>query len=241
MNTNEIWIYDEIGRGESTTTAVAIQQERADQTKPLVVRINSDGGLVFQGYGIFNTLVRHKAGVIVEIDGIAASAASLIAMAGNTIRIADGAFLMIHQCWGGIFGNKEEMPKFYEETMARMENIDATMIKKYAQKSGLAAEDVDAMLRAETWLTSEKAVEMKFADEIMNEARAIPFVEQDKWEYKNTPAALLVPSSIAAQYRRTPAAHVAGPIRDAIEQNARKDHIERLDRSMKLDRKRLGV
>lgn len=201
MNDNEIWIYDIIGYEESTAKVVAIQQERADQTKPLVVRINSDGGIVTEGYGIYNTLRRHKAGVQVEIDGIAASAASLIAMAGDAIRIADGAFLMIHQSWGRIIGNKEEMPKEYEKAIQTMTNIDQTMAKRYAERTGLPVERIDEMLRAETWITSSQAVEMGFADELMNEARAIPYVEEGKWDYKNTPRELLVSPMIAGECR----------------------------------------
>ena len=269
MNENEIWIYDIIGFDESTTKMVAVQQERADQTKPLTVRINSDGGIVTEGYGIYNTLRRHKAGVIVEIDGIAASAASLIAMAGDTIRIADGAFLMIHQCWGAIIGNKEELPTLYKDSLARMENIDATMIKKYSQRSGVAAEKVDEMLRAETWLTSDQAIEMKFADEIMNQANVIPFIDE-MWTkpkaerppdyrsdelpvYTNVPQALLVPSNIAAQCRhlRSTAAGKNGIAASAeaqktISQLLSKSQIaasrrEEADRKIKFDRKVMGV
>lgn len=269
MNENEIWIYDIIGYGEATDKMVAILQERADQSKPITVRINSDGGIVTQGYSIYNTLRRHKAGVIVEIDGIAASAASLIAMAGDTIRIADGAFLMIHQCWGAIVGNKTEMPQLFKDSMARMENIDATMIKRYSQRSGVSAEKVDEMLRAETWLTSDQAIEMKFADEIMNQANVIPFVDemwiQPKAErpqeyrndalpvYTNVPQALIVPMDIAAQCRRLqPAAagkdgnNAGVEARKTIGQLLSKGQIamskrEQAERKLRFDRSRLGV
>jgi ATP-dependent Clp protease protease subunit len=99
---------------------------------PIKLRINSPGGDVFHGYAIYNMIVAHPADVHVVIDGLAASAASFIAMAGTTISMAETSMLMIHNAWGIVVGDRNDML----ETAAVMEKIDGQLAAIYASKCG---------------------------------------------------------------------------------------------------------
>lgn len=128
----------------------------------LDVYINSDGGDVFAGQAIHSMLKRHKAKVNVYIDGIAASIASVIAMAGDTIYMPRNSMMMIHNPWTIALGNANEFRKLADDLDAMRES----MIAAYQEKSGIERDPLIEMLDAETWLSAEKAVEFGFADEI---------------------------------------------------------------------------
>lgn len=126
----------------------------------ILVRINSPGGDVFDGVAIYNDLVQHNARIAVEITGLAASAASIIAMAGEDIAIGDNAFMMIHNAWGIAVGNRHDMTGF----AALLERIDAALARTYARRTGHPVEDMTAMMDDETWMAGAEAVEAGFAD-----------------------------------------------------------------------------
>lgn len=204
---NEILIYDVIGWGDSSAESVRKALQKADKTKPLEVRINSDGGSAFDGFAIFNAFKEWRQPVNVFVDGIAASAASVIMLAGTTVTMGPMSFVMIHEAWGGIAGNKRDARKFAE----LLENIDNVAATQYAQRMEKTAEDVAALLEAETWFNAEAAVEAKLADKIASNQRAMAFVERDpknefrnRWGYRNVPASLLVDPSIAMERRKVP-------------------------------------
>lgn len=201
---NDLYIYDIIGYGDSSAAAVRAAIAQADASQPLDVHVNSEGGLVFDGFAIFNALKAHSAGVNIYVDGLAASAASVIAMAGTKITMGPLSFLMIHEAWSGMMGNKREFQKQAE----LLGNIDAVSIQQYAARSGNAPEAVQQWLEAETWFNAEQAVEAKMADAIAGAQQAIAFVEIDqknasgnRWGYKNVPKQLLVDPAIAMQRR----------------------------------------
>jgi ATP-dependent Clp protease protease subunit len=148
----EILLYDEIGYWGVTDKDFALALAQAGNG-PIKLRINSPGGDVFHGYAIYNMLVAHPAPVEVVIDGLAASAASFIAMAGTTISMAETSMLMVHNAWGIVVGDRNDML----ETAAVMEKIDGQLAAIYASKSGKAAPDVSALMDAETWFTSTEA------------------------------------------------------------------------------------
>lgn len=204
---NEIYIYDIIGYGDSTPLAVREAMADANHAKPLTVRINSEGGSAFDGFAIFNALKSHAAGVTVYVDGIAASAASVIAMAGSKIIMGPMSYLMIHEAWGGFMGNKREFRKQAE----LLENIDDVSIEQYARRTKHEADMVRQWLEAETWWSAHEAVDARMADEVAGEQQAIAFVEIDqkhesgnRWGYRNVPKTLLVDPAIAMQRRGRP-------------------------------------
>lgn len=161
----ELIIYGAIGESyysDSTVSAKKFLEELKkipNNAKEIVLRINSPGGSVFDGMTIYERLKQHKAKIKVYIDGIAASIASIIAMAGDEISIGEGGMVMIHLPMSGVYGNKIDM----EKTIEILEKIESQMIGIYSRKSGQTSAKISKMLMDETWMTSDEAVEMGFA------------------------------------------------------------------------------
>lgn len=130
------------------------------------LRINSPGGDVFAARAIEQAVREHSAHIIVHVDGLAASAASFIAMAGDEVRIADGGMFMIHKAWTLGFGNADD----FMDMAALLEKIDGTLADTYAKKTGKERAELLAMMAAETWLTGAEAVEAGFADRLAGDA-----------------------------------------------------------------------
>ena len=132
--------------------------------QPVTVVINSPGGDMFEGLAIYNILREHKARITVKIVGIAASAASVIAMAGDDIQISRAGFLMIHNAWVIAGGNRHDM----REVAAWLEPFDEAMAGVYAARSGLDAADIAAMMDAETYLNGQQAIDKGLADTLLS-------------------------------------------------------------------------
>jgi ATP-dependent protease ClpP protease subunit len=184
----EILIYSDIGPAwagmiDADSVVRALQSLPAGHRR-VVVRINSPGGDVFEAFGIYNALARHLAEVIVEIDALAASAASIVAMAGDKIRIAANAMVMIHNAWTIAAGDEHELAKVVEV----LHKVGLTLADTYAARTGQSLDDVIAMLDAETWMTAEEAVEKGFADELGQELQVAASVPEGR--FKNTPERL---------------------------------------------------
>lgn len=160
----EIWLYGEVGDpmwGGMSAKMFAEELTKLGPVDSINLRINSGGGSVFDGLTIYNSLKRHPAEITVDIDGIAASIASIIAMAGDTIRIAANGMMMIHDPHGAVMGNAEDMRK----TADVLEQVKGSLVDTYAARTGKPADDIAAMMAAETWFTADDAVAMRFADE----------------------------------------------------------------------------
>lgn len=145
-------------------TPKKFKQELEDlgEVSEINVYINSEGGDVFAGQAINSMLKRHNATVTVYVDGLAASIASVIAMAGDKVIMPSNAMMMIHNPWSFVIGNSEDMRKMADD----LDKIAESIIAAYKEKTGLSDEDLKAIMDAETWLTAEEAVEKGFADEI---------------------------------------------------------------------------
>lgn len=128
----------------------------------LNIYINSGGGDVFAGQAIHSILKRHKATKTVYVDGLAASIASVIAMAGDKIIMPSNAMMMIHKCWTIVWGNADDMRKMADD----MDKIDESIVAAYVGKTGLDKEDVVALMAEETWMTAQDAMDYGFIDEI---------------------------------------------------------------------------
>ena len=160
-DTTTIYIYDEISLwGITAKDFVAALSEV--KTSEIKLRLNSPGGDVFDGITIYNALREHPAKVTTQVDGLAASIASVIAMAGDEIRMSENAFMMIHNAWALIAGNAEDMRKLADT----LDKIDATLVKTYQDKTGATQRDLRAMMAAETWLTANDALAKGFCDVI---------------------------------------------------------------------------
>jgi ATP-dependent Clp protease protease subunit len=201
----EISLYDEIGRWGVSAKMFRAALDQID-TKNIVLNINSPGGDVFDGIAIFNDLVAHPASVVVRVNGLAASAASLIAMAGDEIEIAENAFFMIHNAWSVAIGDTRELAA----RAKLLKTIDGKLAETYASRTGQDAADLRQQMDDETWLTADDAVEQGFADKLIAtededaEARA----SFDLAPFKNVPRALSRPRR-TTKVKENPPLHTA--------------------------------
>ena len=154
---SESWWGDEITPKQFQSDLAAL-----GDISQLDVFINSDGGDVFAGQAIHSMLKRHPANVTVYIDGLAASIASVIAMAGNKVVMPRNAMMMVHNPWTWGMGNSQDFRSLADE----LDKIRESLIAAYQDKSGMTEDDITALLDAETWLTAEEAVSYGLADEI---------------------------------------------------------------------------
>lgn len=195
----EIFIYDDIGDSWDGTTAKGFAKElkALGAVKELRVYINSAGGSVFDGVAIFNQLERHKARVIVNVDGIAASIASVIAMAGDEIAIAANGMIMIHDPWAFALGTAAEMRKMADS----LDKVGETILGTYVRRTGGEAEAIKAMMAEETWLTAEEALELGFADQVGAAVAMAAYAGKDLSKFRNAPAQLVEAAEIRMETR----------------------------------------
>lgn len=167
---NTITIFDVIGEdwwtGEGFTAKRAAGALRSIGRNPVTVNINSPGGDMFEGLAIYNLLREHPAKVTVKVMGLAASAASVIAMAGDEVLMGTGSVMMIHNAWGIVIGNRHD----FADASSVFETFDQSMASIYAARTGIGESDILAMLDGPnrqsdgTWLTAAEAIDKGFAD-----------------------------------------------------------------------------
>ncbi|MDC7805534.1 Clp protease ClpP [Luteimonas sp BLCC-B24] len=166
-NERSISVYDVIGQdfwtGEGVTAKRIAAALRAMGKGPVIVNVNSPGGDMFEGLAIYNLLREHDGEVTVKVLGLAASAASIIAMAGDTVQIARAGFLMIHNCWGCVCGNRHDL----RDIAQTLEPFDQAMAGIYAARTGAKVDEMTKLMDAETWIGGEAAIEDGFADELL--------------------------------------------------------------------------
>lgn len=186
----EILIYGDIGYGwyDEGITGESISREIAAIDSDVInVRVNSGGGLVFEGLAIYNALARHDAKIIMHVDSIAASIASVILMAGDEIRISEGAQVMIHKPWSGLYGDANALRKEAEI----LDKLEGGIIDIYAARTGAKRADLQAWVDSETWFTGNEAVDAGFADS-MTPAKTKKAASSALFSiFKNTPKNLL--------------------------------------------------
>lgn len=163
---NSISVFDVIGAdwyGDGVTASRIAAALRSIGGADVNVNINSPGGDMFEGLAIYNLLREYEGKVTVKVLGLAASAASIIAMAGDEVQIGRGAFLMIHNCWVYAMGNRHDLA----QVAADMEPFDKAMNDIYGTRTGLSSEAIEAMMNAETYIGGSDAVEKGFADRLL--------------------------------------------------------------------------
>jgi len=156
-----LYIYDAIGFFGIEAEQLVQEIDQLDASE-ITLRINSPGGDVFDGVAIYNALKRHPATVHAKVDGLAASMASLIALAGDDVEIAEGAFFMIHKPWSMVLGDANEM----RAEADLLDKIEATALSVYAKRSNMGEGEIRAAMEAETWYTAGEAVAAGFADTV---------------------------------------------------------------------------
>lgn len=179
----DIWIYQDIGDGwfeGFTAKKFAEDIKSLGEVDLLNIFINSPGGDVFDGVAIYNILRRHSARIIVEVDALAASIASLIAMAGDEIRMAENALMMIHNPWGMAIGDSAAMRRAADD----MDKVrDNSILPAYTKKTGMVRDEIALLMDEETWMSAAEAKELGFIDEISAEKKMAAHVDAQKYHF----------------------------------------------------------
>jgi len=206
-NETTVTLYDEIGAfGAGSKEFLADLGKLSGQH--IHLRINSPGGSVVEGTAIYNALRRHEGGLTVHIDAMAASMASVIAMAGAPVYMADNALLMIHNPWTVSMGESKDLRKEAD----LLDKLKVNLRNAYVRKTGINAEEIGAMMDAETWLDAVEAVALGFADAIeegvaaaatatpeMLRARFDKFAKGKPMDNIETPAAPEVEATVVSE------------------------------------------
>lgn len=183
--TAEILLYEDIGGWFGITAEAFVKEVKAlGNVDTINLRINSNGGSVFDGLSIYNYLRAHKARIEVDIDGLAASIASIVAMAGDEVRIADNAWMMIHDPWVMAAGTAEDL----RNTAEMMDGIRETLLDTYMKRASVGRDKVSAMMTSETWLNSSDASANGLVDKVTGSIQMAASLRKE-W-FKNAPKAL---------------------------------------------------
>lgn len=151
--------------------------DRHKNLERITININSPGGNVFEGLTIYNALKRHKASVTVNIDGLCASIASVIAMAGDTVNMSKEAMMMIHNAMTYVEGNANK----FREVADLLDKVSGNLSNVYLEKSAtLTKEKIKELLDAETWLKAEEAKSLGLVDQVTNNMKISAKSEQGK-------------------------------------------------------------
>lgn len=211
---SEKWFDEEI----SATSFRDALKELGD-VSTINLSINSGGGSVFDGIAIYNMLKSHKATVNVYVEGLAASIASVIAMAGDTITMRSGSMMMVHMPWTLSQGNAEEMRK----TADTLEKTGDSIVDIYSERTGISSDDIRNIMNEETWLSAEEAVEQGWATKL------------DKKEAVMNS----VPKEILGRFSNVPKNVLARVEKKTLSQD-RLDLIEREKQTLKLLKDEIG-
>ncbi|MGI9304188.1 MAG: head maturation protease, ClpP-related [Gammaproteobacteria bacterium] len=208
----QLEIYDEIGGGWFSDGVTAKQwlddMRSLEPDEPIDVRINSPGGLTTDAKAMYNLLNRHRGTVNVYVDGMAASAASYVAMAGASIIMAKNAMMMIHDPWGFTLGNA----KAHHANGDVLEKESSALAHAYAEKSGIPEDEVLTLMDAETWYTADEAIEAGFADAQEPAMKLAACFSLERYPFKRLPhafAAMMTTSPREVPHMTTPAEPVA--------------------------------
>lgn len=163
-----VYVYDAIGGWWGLDPKEWVPAFAAIKAKTIHLRINSPGGSVFDAEAMRTAIRQHPANVIAHIDGMAASAATGIAIAANEVEISDGAMFMIHHPWGWAAGNAADLREYAD----LLDKVDVSIVAAYAKKTGQDVGAVIAWMDAETWFTAAEALEHGFVDRIFEAEQA---------------------------------------------------------------------
>jgi ATP-dependent protease ClpP protease subunit len=189
----EIFLYEDVGEGFfGGVTAVQFKDDlkALGTVKNISLRINSNGGEVFEGLAIYRQLAEHKARVTAHIDGLAASIASIIAMAADEIIIAEAGFLMIHNASGVAMGEAAVMRQMADT----LETVSGTMRQVYAARTGRDDAELKGWMDAETWFSGQDAVDKGFAHKLAPNVKVQAYLSPEvraRHNFKHPPEALI--------------------------------------------------
>lgn len=181
-----IYVYDIID-GFWGVSAADMAKTLAGITAPnIALRINCPGGDVFEARAMMTAIAEHPATVTAKIDGLAASAASVLALAASSVEIAEGGFFMIHNAWTFALGNAGDL----RTTADLLDKVDGSLVADYVARSGKPADEIAAWMKAETWFNAQEAVDAGFADSVMPTSAKAKASAFNLAAYGNAPKAL---------------------------------------------------
>lgn len=183
----EIMLYDEIGAWGISAQQFARELKALGDLQRIDLRVHSPGGDVFEGTAIYNLLKHHPARVDGYVDGLAASMATVVLMACDTVYIPENGMMMIHKPWGITGGDADDMRRYVD----LLDKIEDTMVTAYASKTGKSADEIKALLKEETWMTGREAIEAGFADQLTEPlSAAAQLTSKRMQEFNHMPQAL---------------------------------------------------
>lgn len=205
-DTVELLLYDIIGSdffGEGISAKTFREQIKGIKASTINVRINSPGGSVFEAAAMVNALDQHKARIEVDVDGLAASAASVVAMAGDEIRVASNGMVMIHNPHALVMGGSEDMRKMAE----LLDKSRGQLVDSYMRRPGLDRAWVENAMDQESWFTGQEAVDVGLADSVSGPVQVAACAGLDKFKYRHAPTKLPEPAKVdLSSYRKRLAA-----------------------------------
>jgi len=157
-----VYLYDLIDADYGISPEAFVKAFNAITAPTIHLRINSPGGDAFGGRAMATAISQHKSNVIAHVDGLAASAASYVAIAADSVEMAPGSFMMIHKAFTLAFGNADDLLS----TAALLEKVDASLAADYAKKTGKPQSQIAEWMSAETWFTAEESVDQGFANSV---------------------------------------------------------------------------
>jgi HK97 family phage major capsid protein len=187
----ELTIFDEIGGWGQTVDDFKRAVDEVKDKGKIKLLINSPGGIVTDGWAVFNILSRIREKLTVEVVGLAASMASVVALAGKELVMDRGTYLMIHDPWTFALGSSDELRKMADV----MDTMKADIVRLYEERSALNHDEILTMMTEETWITADDAVEYGFASRVEETAQAAASIRFDfsKYGFNRAPSALGLP------------------------------------------------
>lgn len=180
-NSTEVMIYDEIGNYGVDAKSFIDEVKAIPTEKSVLLRINSPGGSVVDGLAIYDAIARMPQKVTTRIEGIAASMASVIALAGDEVTMSENSLYMIHNVWGGEVGGSTDLRKAAD----LMDKMGDRLVSIYMSKTGESEEQIRAWMDEETWFDSSEAVKAGFVDSIEEPIKLAARFDINKYDYKN--------------------------------------------------------
>lgn len=189
----EILIYGVVGDECDGLEASWLVSRIATAPDDITVRINSLGGLLFDGFAIYNALKQSPRKVTTIVDGVAGSIASIIAMAGDRVIMADNAVMMIHKPADGTYGDADDLRSVAD----RLDFLQNQLVTIYAQRTGMTPDELNPLLDAETWMSAEEALNLKFIDEIAGSTTATNMLDASKFGFLKVPVHPLITNQVS--------------------------------------------
>lgn len=178
-----VYLYDVIDAWFGVSAQMMVDALKSASGKTVHLHINSPGGDVFESVAMATAIAAHDGDVIAHIDGVAASAATRVALAAKEVRIADSGLMMIHNSWTIAWGNSEEIRK----TADLLDKVDTGIVADYTRKTGASEQQVRDWMAAETWFTAQEALDNKFVDAIDATTQGAANKAWDLSAYQNAP------------------------------------------------------